>query len=184
MNLNSIRIALETSGVVFAPGLTAEEVKRAEKRFQICFPEDLRRLLMFALPTGRDFPNWRDLDDPALGKFLSWPLLGLWFDVQHNQFWRSEWGVKPVDADAAYELLRSRIESVPKLIPIFGHRYMPDRPGESGNPIFSVYQTDIIYYGCDLEAYLRREFCDGFGDRAHAISGECRQIEFWSSLVQ
>jgi hypothetical protein len=47
---------------------------------------------------------------------------------------------------------------VSKLIPIYGHRMMPDEPHLPGNPVFSVYQTDIIYYGYDLADYLRHEF--------------------------
>jgi hypothetical protein len=35
---------------------------------------------------------------------------------------------------------------------------MPDEPQGAGNPVFSVHQTDIIYYGFDLADYLRHEF--------------------------
>ena len=35
---------------------------------------------------------------------------------------------------------------------------MPAEPATSGNPVFSVHQTDIIVYGVDLEDYLRKEF--------------------------
>jgi hypothetical protein len=35
---------------------------------------------------------------------------------------------------------------------------IPDDPHLEGNPVFSVHQADIIYYGHDLEDYLRHEF--------------------------
>ena len=35
---------------------------------------------------------------------------------------------------------------------------MPDRPQLNGNPIFSIHQTDMIYYGFDLDDYFRHEF--------------------------
>jgi hypothetical protein len=50
------------------------------------------------------------------------------------------------------------LAAAPKLIPIYHHRMMPDEPHLKGNPVFSVWQTDIIYYGFDLEDYLRHEF--------------------------
>ena len=56
---------------------------------------------------------------------------------------------------AAGELIFRRS---PKLIPVYSHRMMPDEPQAAGNPVFSVHQTDIIYYGSDLADYLRHEF--------------------------
>ncbi len=50
------------------------------------------------------------------------------------------------------------IRTAPRLIPICGHRMMPDEPCAAGNPIFSVHQTDIIHYGFDLDDYFRIEF--------------------------
>jgi hypothetical protein len=45
----------------------------------------------------------------------------------------------------------------PKLIPINGHRMMPDRLRSAGNPVRSIYQTEIIFYGFDLDDCLRHE---------------------------
>lgn len=50
------------------------------------------------------------------------------------------------------------LEGSPKLIPIYGHRFIPDSPSEWGNPIFSISQSDIIRYGGSLADYLRWEF--------------------------
>jgi hypothetical protein len=183
MNLVSIRATLERAGVTFEAGLTTEEITQAEGRFGFVFPEDLRCLLMFALPTSTGFPNWRNQNDPALERSISEPLKGIWFDVQNNQFWLPEWGLKPKEDAAAYEQLLRDVTSAPTLIPIFGHRYMPDRPHASGNPVFSVHQTDIIYYGSNLENYLHNEFHRFFDKPAYAICGAIREIEFWSSLA-
>jgi hypothetical protein len=63
---------------------------------------------------------------------------------------------------------------------------MPDSPLEAGNPVFSVYQTDIIYYGENLENYLRNEFREAFGitSRTFVVSStDLREIEFWSGLL-
>ncbi|RQP24222.1 SMI1/KNR4 family protein [Piscinibacter terrae] len=182
MDLQHIKSTLERAGVNFQLGLSSHEITAAESRFSLAFPEDLREFLMFALPSGERFPNWRDLDDPAIAHALGWPLEGIWFDVQQNAFWLEEWGAKPSDESAAYEVVRQRVAEAPKLIPIMGHRYMPDRPAARGNPVYSVYQTDIIYYGSDLEHYLHNEFYYYFGMPHHQID-ETRSIEFWSLLA-
>ena len=183
MDFQSVRTVLARAGVVFESGLSSSEIDSVENRFGFVFPEDLRRFLMFALPTGLRFPNWRDYSSPEIAQTLAWPLEGIWFDVQNNHFWPREWGAKPTDDSVAYEELRSRVASAPKLIPISGHRYMPDRPGTAGNPVYSVHQTDIIYYGGDLENYLHNEFHYYFGTPQHSIPGEIREIEFWSLFV-
>ncbi len=167
----------------FEAGLSPAELARAERRFGFTFPDDLGALLMFALPVGLHFPNWRNLDDPELARSLSWPLEEIWFDVQNGHFWPGEWGAKPADAAAAYKELRRRVASAPRLIPIYGHRYMPDRPHTSGNPVLSVYQTDIICYGTDLENYFHNEFHDYFDTPPHDMRGEARDIAFWSVLM-
>ena len=84
----------------------------------------------------------------------------------------------------AFVIAKQAIDQAPKLIPILGHRYIPDSPQESGNPIFSVYQTDIICYGRDLEEYLGNEFgYYFFGQGRYQITKPVRSIAFWSYLV-
>jgi len=62
---------------------------------------------------------------------------------------------------------------------------LPDRPPAPGNPVFSVYQTDIIYYGGDLENYLCNEYHYYFGTPQYvALPSQIRSIEFWSWLVE
>ena len=53
---------------------------------------------------------------------------------------------------------------------------MPDEPHLAGNPVLSVWQTDIIYYGFDLADYLRHEF--RLRDRASEPKA-VRPIRFW-----
>ena len=78
-------------------------------------------------------------------------------------------------------MAKRKIAEVPKLIPIFGHRYIPSEPNASGNPVFSVYQTDIIHYGADLVSYLEAEFLGGALPQKIAT---LRPIRFWSRLVE
>jgi hypothetical protein len=64
---------------------------------------------------------------------------------------------------------------------IFGHRYLPATPGQPGNPVFSVYQSDIIHYGADLGDYIDREE-NGVGSRPWPR--QMREIDFWSEMVR
>ncbi len=66
------------------------------------------------------------------------------------------------------------------MIPVFSHRYLPDDPNEAGNPVFSVYQTDIIYYGADLLDYFENEFAQ---PRPAWRTITPRLIRFWSALA-
>jgi hypothetical protein len=144
-----------------APGLTAWEIKR-------------RAEYGFRFPDLRVFPStcFRSASAPD-------GVLGSVFDVEHNAFWLAAWGPKPDSLEKAQAKAREAVRAAPFMIPIFGHRYLPASPCASGNPVFSVYQTDIIYYGLDLPSYLFAEF--GVPN-PFPIPDSPRDIEFWSEL--
>jgi hypothetical protein len=144
--------------VEFDVGLTDAEAAAAEARFAFRFPPDLRAFLQTALPRGPRFPDWRSGEEAALRDWLDLPRQGILFDIEHNGFWLSEWGTRPDTLEQAFRVAGELIAAAPKLIPIYGHRMMPDEPHLPGNPVFSVHQTDIIHYGYDLADYLRHEF--------------------------
>jgi len=183
MTLDQMKAALERAGVAFAPGLSPDEFSAAEARHGFEFPPDLRSFLAFAMPVGGKFPDWRDPGSAALADAFAWPLEGLWFDVKQNSLWLQEWGAKPADDASAYQRLSELVQSAPKLIPIYAHRYLPCRPLEEGNPVLSVYQSDIIYYGLNLEDYFRNEYFYYFGRQDREILGEPKPIEFWASFL-
>jgi hypothetical protein len=83
---------LRDNGVPFEPGLTAAEVAAAESRDGFRFPPDLRAFLRVGLPSGGDFPDWRDGDEAARRGWLDLPRRGTLFDIEHNGFWLDEWG--------------------------------------------------------------------------------------------
>jgi hypothetical protein len=157
-------------------GFSQSELDRAENLFEFEFPPDLRMLLLIRSPINGH--NWANPEQ--LRPAFSWPYEGLLFDIEHNNFWLRAWGVKPALAAERAELLTAQIRSAPKLIPLIRHRYLPAEPSESGNPVFSVYQSDIIYYGKDLEDFFKIEFSS-----THQVPAaeECRRIRFWSDFV-
>ena len=174
--------ALERAGIVFASGLTSAEVLAIQEEFQFVFPPDLAEFLMYALPVS--FVDWRNGERSHIQEVLAWPYEGICFDIQHNAFWMDEWGPQPADFDEACQIAKVAVERAPKLIPIFGHRYIPDTPHEYGNPVFSVCQTDIIYYGRDLFHYYENEFYWYFGKSGFSPGGEIKHIDFWTTLIE
>lgn len=173
---------LSREGITFEEGLTDVEMDQIESDYAFTFPPDLKSFLKDALPISHGFITWRGESKQNLRNRLDWPLEGICFDIEHNDFWLQDWGVRPDTLSNAFEIARARVSVAPTLIPILGHRYIPDRPTESGNPIFSVHQTDIICYGIDLADYLRSEF-------EHRAAGDAagrtpKRIEFWTHLVE
>jgi hypothetical protein len=177
--LTEIRRLLEAKGVTLTDGLTEEELAGIEGDFGFRFPPDLRELLHAFLPAGQSWPNWRGPRQPLL-EWLDIPADGIEFDVESNDYWRDAWGEKPDDIDDAIEEARRQVALAPVLIPVYSHRFLPSRPNEAGNPVFSVHQTDVIVYGEDLASYFAAEFGEKAADR---VVGESRHIEFWSDLA-
>ena len=112
---------------------------------------------------------------------LGWISEGICFDIERNDFWMYEWGPRPTDPVAALEVAQRQLAHAPKLIPVYSHRYLPSEPSESGNPVFSVHQTDIIYYGFDLASYFTHEFEVFSPDWA---ATEPREIPYWSLFTR
>jgi len=158
-------------------GYTQAELDAAQAKFGLVFPPDLVALLRDRRPLGGH--AWTD--EVAIGRMLAWPFDGLLFDVENNGLWWPEWGERPAGPERRKEVLRSIISRAPKLIPLISHRYLPEQPHESGNPVFSVYQSDVIYYGADLADYFEREFG---GWNCRPWPSQIKHIPFWSDLVE
>lgn len=179
--LDSVVQTMRAAGIRFAPGLSTAEIEGAESAHGFRFPPDLRRLLSHALPEGEPFPNWREPGSAFILDRLSWPADSICFDIEHDNFWFPAWGERPAELGDAKLQARTALRSAPFLIPIFGHRYLPATPCAAGNPVFSVYQTDTIYYGFDLPHYLHSEF--GV-DNPFELRDAPVHIEFWSDLEE
>jgi hypothetical protein len=51
------------------------------------------------------------------------------------------------------------LANVPRLVPVYAHRYLPAGSGTSGHPVLSVHSlSDTIVYGVNLEDYVIQEF--------------------------
>jgi hypothetical protein len=182
MTFKDAQRILTSAGVKFAAGLSVGEFLCIENVFGFRFPADLEEFLALGLPVSHGWVNWRGDERPILDR-LARPAEGICYDIEHNAFWMREWGPRPDQLDEALQVATRAISAAPLLIPIFLHRYIPAAPLTPGNPIFSVHQTDIIYYGEDLLDYLQNEFRGAFGQVGSSACSTTRHIPFWSELV-
>ena len=164
-------------GLDWVVGYTQDELDAAQAKYDLVFPPDLVALLRERRPAiGYD---WRS-DEKEIRERLAWPFEGLLFDVENNVLWWPEWGERPARAEDRADVLRSVVAQAPKLIPLISHRYLPAEPHEAGNPVFSVYQSDVIYYGANLADYFEREF----GDPRRPLPEPIKRIRFWSDFAE
>ena len=169
--------------ITWGPGYTQDQLDDAQAKWDLKFPPDLVSLYLEHRPNLPEpgTIDWVTTDDKFIRERLDWPLEGIWFDVQNNAIWWAEWGEKPTKPDQQYEVLKAVFAKAPDLVPIYSHRYIPNEPHEAGNPVFSVYQTDVIYYGADIMDYLEREV-GGWG--AKPWPDEIKHIPFWTLVVE
>lgn len=180
-----------------APGLTDAEFERIETTYGFEFADDHRAFLAAGLPLSvplepvdgvsyawkRPWPDWRDPDSHAVRERLEWPVDGVLFDVAHNVVWDDAWGARPAGRDEAVETARRGLAQVPRLVPVYGHRFLPAGRGTAGHPVLSVVQTDIIYYGTDLVDYLHQEFGGPGMDRTDPRWNPKATVAFWRDFL-
>jgi hypothetical protein len=128
----------------------------------------------------RDCFDWVTAEPEVVRDALEWPFEGYWARVRGAGYWWPEWGEKPSATNEQRVKLRGIFEDAPKLIPLVGHRYIPEEPNERGNPVFSVFGADIIHYGANLSDWMERE--------TTILSQKpwppIKEIRFWSHAVR
>ena len=139
-----------------------------------------RLMLSLALPIGREWPDWRQLDSESLRNRVEWPFESILFDVEHDDFWPDYWGDRPADMAESIRVARQQLARIPKVAPLFVHRCVPTVPHAAGNPVLSCYQTDVIYYGSDLINWFEREF----HKPKKPLGPIDRRLPFWTALVE
>lgn len=150
--------ALVEAGARLEPGLTEAERVDVEARWGFRFCDDHAAMLALGVPVGDGWLDWRDDPEIIVRARLDLPVDGLLFDVGHNGFWPASWGERPAAAAAAEAAAREQLARWPRLVPLYGHRYVPAGPCPAPAPVLSVVQSDVIFYGPDLHDWVRREF--------------------------
>ncbi|MCR5793041.1 MAG: SMI1/KNR4 family protein [Lachnospiraceae bacterium] len=171
-----------TSSVKCQKGLSDTEIKNIEDLYQIRFPAEYKTMLKQVLPVGKGFYNWRDLSEDNIRyikEMISQPFKDI-YDNASELDWNDNWGEEPQNKELKESIVREKLKEAPKLIPLYIHRYMPMMEGK-GIPVISVSGTDIIYYGKNLNNYLRNEFHSTCHDTMDY--SEIREIPFWSEVI-
>ncbi|MER7003392.1 hypothetical protein ABT297_10135 [Dactylosporangium sp. NPDC000555] len=176
------------------PGLTDAEFADIERRFGFEFADDHRAFLAVGLPVwtqGDDdpeqaswgWPDWRDGDPETLQSQVNWPTTIVRYAVSDG-YWPRAWGPRPESPEAAAVALDARLADVPRMIPVYAHRYLPAGRGTSGHPVLSVHSlSDTIFYGRDLAHYIGREFAaDESRDGEEPWTAEAT-VPFWRDYV-
>jgi len=174
---------LREKDVEIVEGLTSLETDNIEELLGAKLPPDLKMLLQKGLPVSQKgdtkvFPQWRQDPEGVITdarKFIGEAFVT---DIENNNYWSPLFGEKTKNIDDAKQQALKVIHSWPPLVRVYGHRYMPTEPHESGNPVLSVWQAvDTVYYGNDLIDYLVGEFHIDVPVRSTSIS---RRIPYWS----
>lgn len=158
-------------------GLEEEEIDAIEAKYQIKFTKEHRAFLNILHTIDKKEPvdryneegeaycikesffyNWKT-DDKELKDRFNWVFQTILDDILGvNQTWLASWGkVRPKSDATKKEIFSNWLEQAPKLIPIFGHRFVVSEPADCDNPVLSVYGSDIIVYGWNMRHYLLSE---------------------------
>jgi hypothetical protein len=106
--------------------------------------------------------------------------------------WLDSWGGRPSDAEGRQERVSELVSKAPSLVPVISHRYLLGTPVKAGNPVLSVYQSDIIIYGSNFRNFLTADLSDLLGldhEEAYrrAIEGvpfsSITSIQFWGEII-
>jgi hypothetical protein len=170
----------KSAGMPLGPGLTGDQLLQIEADFGFTFDKDHRELLSLATPLFDAWPNWLGGMTEQMQRALAWPIDGVLWDAHHNDFWPKAWGRKPKNASELDAAILKQLAHVPRLIPLLGHRFMAAGPSQGSAPVFSVYQTDVVYYGENLPSYVAHEL----GIPKGYATGIHRKIPFWSNLAE
>jgi len=179
----SSKVGNRTPVVYGVEGLSSAEIAPIEAELGFRPPEDFVYLFQSLRDPGRVLFPWSDFKKQEYDDQIRWVLEGIEFDIKHAKFWLDRWGRRPATLSAALDLARRDFETWPKLLPISGRRFLPAEPCRRGNPVFSICQTDIIYYGTNLAHYLVNEFVDhDYVLQTHAQT--IQRIDIWSDLAE
>ena len=182
-----IKKLLESKNMILDFGVSNERILEIEKKINFVFPPDLRDLLMNFVPRGfhkqdAGFPDWNNEPIESLSKRFDVFTESVIFDITNNNFWYSKWGKKPEAINDRVNLAKDKLKTEPKPIPIYLHRCMLSQPNIIGNPILSIYQTDMIFYGNDLYDYFKNEF-GGDKINMNLSDPKLKLDNFWLNVI-
>lgn len=104
------------------------------------------------------FYNWLT-DDEEIQERMAWPYRTIFEDVVGaNKVWLESWGnTRPKSDDDKETVFSEWFKQTPKLLPIKSHRFVVSIENQEGNPVLSIWGSDIVVYGWNMRHYLLNE---------------------------
>ena len=164
-------------------GLSILQIQLIEAQLGFRMPEDFSYLLQNVRDPGEVLFPWSNFKKQRYDDTIAWVLKGIEFDVEHNNLWLRRWGGRPSELSTALDIARSDFATWPKLLPVYGHRFLAAEPCRPDNPVFSIMQTDIVCYGANLAHYLLNEFARQ-DHTQHVVDQSIQAIEVWSDFAE
>lgn len=189
-------------GTHWRGGMTDAEVAQAEAQYGVRFPPDYRLFLQTLHTTdpervqyvdrtihahiGRPFHDWQGGRTP-IDDAMAWPLDGLLWSIEADDDWSRSWGDRPATAEARAAKVRELAAPSPPLVPLMGHRYLVGEPLVAGNPVLSVYGSDVIVYAPTFGAWLVAELAQmvdpSMRELAPDVAAVVPAIPFWQDII-
>jgi hypothetical protein len=165
-------------------GLSLIEIENIEVGLGFPLPPDFRYFLQNFRDDGGVLFPWKNFDKQKYDQKIQWVWEGIAFDIENNAEWMEDrWGFRPKSPAERLAIARKDFEDWPRLLPVCAHRFLAADPCMDDNPVFSIMQTDIIYYGANLAHYLVNEFIDQ-DYTLHVNKPNIRHIPVWSDFVR
>ena len=160
-------------------GLSDEEIDTLEKQWSLQFPPDYRLFLKYLHCIDKPitiatydgdtrkiipcdsilFHNWQR-DAESIQMAYQQLADDLTYEVLNNNAWKPGWGRKPVTRYGQSQQIEKLVAEAPKLIPVYGHRFLLTEPCVAGNPIITLRQSKMVIYSPDLFFFLCKDFSD------------------------
>lgn len=123
---------LREKGLQFSQGLTDSEIQQIETIYDIKFPKSLRNFYREGVPVSEaeyEFPRWSDFSADNIScikkYWIEGPIDRLLPHIKREGYWIPEWGERPERAEDAAAEFAKTAQKAPKLIPVFGNKYLP-----------------------------------------------------------
>lgn len=185
-SLPELIAVLKAHRVTFEEGLSDNEILAMEAAIGTSLPPDLKEFYQLAFPIsnppgGGGFPAWRTDPEGTAKERRQFIEEFFEFDIEHG-YWHEDFGNKPADLAEAQHQGIAHLRTLPPLIGLYSHRFMPSSPSAAGNPVISFHGPhDTVYYGTDLHDYLMEEFVLGHSNERRATK-QWPKIPKWDGL--
>lgn len=192
-------------GTKWLPGLSDAELDALQSKWSVKFNPDHRMFLRHLGGTTPrrvghffrgatkvrgetpGFYDWR-ADDETIRDVLALPIEG----AVDDDVWPEAWPERPESSDERAKMVRAEMARWPAMVPVFGHRFTLPDPVNGHYPVFSVHQTDIIFYAANLRHYLLLELAELLGLDRRAIerkgfanfSASMSDVMYWRLIAR